>query len=252
MASFDVIPAIDLHGGLVVRLRQGDFTRATTYSDDPVAVARQYVDAGAKWLHVVDLDGARDGRPAHGDVLSRIVAAVGERAGVEVAGGLRTGTAVRDALGRGATRVVLGTAALASPRLARELVALHGADRLAVSIDVRDGLALGQGWVGGSPGVPMAEALDRLAVAGVRWFEVTAIDRDGTLGGPDLELLRAAIASAGDVRIIASGGIRSIDDLEATRDAGCAGAIIGRALHEGSLDLAAAVEAFAARAPPKG
>jgi phosphoribosylformimino-5-aminoimidazole carboxamide ribotide isomerase len=244
VATFDLIPAIDLRGGHVVRLVRGDFGRETSYGDDSVAMATAFVDGGARWLHVVDLDGARAGHPVHGEVIERIVASVGSRASVEVAGGLRTPEAVAGILDHGAARAVVGTAALADPTFASRLVALHGQDRVAVSLDIRDGLAVGAGWVADAEGTPVQEALVRLAAAGVRWIEVTAIDRDGTLSGPDLELLRA-VAEWGLITI-ASGGIASVDDLRAVRALGCAGAIVGRALYDGTLGLgdalAAAVE----------
>jgi phosphoribosylformimino-5-aminoimidazole carboxamide ribotide isomerase len=246
MTSFDLLPAIDLRGGRVVRLRQGDFGRETANGDDPVAAAVAFVDAGAHWLHVVDLDGAREGRPVQGEVVGRIVAAVGERASVEVAGGLRSAGAVATVLGAGAARAVVGTAALADPAFATDLIERHGANRIAVALDIRAGVAVGHGWADGAAGIPAGDALDRLAGAGVRWFEVTAVDRDGMLGGPDLELVRALgkralVERRPEVRIIASGGIRSVQDLRVARSAGCAGAIVGRALYEGGVDLAAAL-----------
>ncbi len=242
MATFDVIPAVDLRGGRVVRLLRGDFRHETSYGDeDPVAVAMAFVDGGAQWLHVVDLDGARAGHPVHGPVIERIVAAVGSRAAVEVAGGLRTVEAVTGILASGAARAVVGTAALSDSSFPARLVAMHGPDRIAVSLDVRDGVAVGAGWVAGAAGVPLDLALGGLTAAGVRWIEVTAIDRDGTLGGPDLDLLRKGIAER-SLRTIASGGIASVDDLRDVRALGCAGAIVGRALYDGTLSLVDALE----------
>lgn len=234
--TFEILPAIDLRGGRVVRLQQGDFTRETVYSDDPVAIARGFADAGAPWLHVVDLDGARAGAPVNGAVVVALVAAVGERLQVEVAGGLRTIESVAAALGFGAARAVIGTAALRSPSFAGDLVASFGVARIAVAIDVRHGLAVGHGWAEGSEGVEALETITRLADVGVATFEVTSIERDGLLGGPDLALYERLVAlDAGS--IIASGGIATLDDLRAVQDLGCSGAIVGRALLDGSLDL---------------
>lgn len=233
---FEVLPAIDLRGGQVVRLRQGDFDRETVYGDDPVEVARRFVDAGARWLHVVDLDGARGGNPVHTAVISTIVAAVVDRCNVEVAGGLRNEAAVTLALGSGAARVIVGTAALREPAFAGRLVATHGADRIAAAIDVRDGRAVGQGWAATADGMDAATAVRLLAEAGVTTFEVTAIERDGLLKGPDL-LLYQELVGLDLGAIIASGGIATLDDLRAARDIGCAGAIVGRALYEGQLDI---------------
>jgi phosphoribosylformimino-5-aminoimidazole carboxamide ribotide isomerase len=198
------------------------------------------VDAGATWIHVVDLDGARNGEPAQLEIVSGIVAEVHARARVEVGGGLRTQEAVAGALGTGCARVAVGTAVLRDPAFALSIVARHGASRIACSIDVRQGLALGDGWRPGAAGIPAADAVTMLAAAGVTMFEVTSIDRDGLLGGPDLPLLERLVG-LGQGRIIASGGVASIEDVLAVRNAGCAGAIVGRALYEGKVDLAALV-----------
>lgn len=243
-SEFELLPAIDLRGGRVVRLRQGDFERETAYSDDPVAVASAFADGGARWLHVVDLDGARTGDPMHAAVIRAIVAAVGDRVRVEIAGGLRSRVAVAEALETGAARVVVGTAALRDPGFARTLIATHGADRIAVAVDVRDGRATGHGWDPGAPGTDALEAIGTLADAGVQAFEVTAIDRDGLLAGPDLELLGSAVA-LDTGQIIASAGISSVEDLRAVRAIGCAGAIVGRALYEGRLTVRDAIAGLA-------
>jgi len=241
---FELLPAIDLRGGRVVRLRGGDFGAETVYGDDPSEVARGFVAAGASWLHVVDLDGARDGGQAQGELVRAVVAGVGEGAACEVAGGLRDRASVASTLAGGASRVVIGTAALGRAGFAADLVRTFGASRVVVALDVRDGQAVGEGWRDGAPGVAVEEALTRLAGEGVTTFEVTAIDRDGGLGGPDLELLGQLVALDRG-RIIASGGIRSVDDLLAVRSLGCTGAIVGRALYDGSLDLGTALSALA-------
>jgi phosphoribosylformimino-5-aminoimidazole carboxamide ribotide isomerase len=236
LSQFELLPAIDLLGGRVVRLRQGDFAQATTYGPEPASVASAFVSAGATWLHVVDLDGARVGEPQQLSSIAAVVTEVNGRANVEIGGGLRTAAAVAGVLGTGAARAVVGTAALRDPAFAAELVARHGSDRIVVAIDVRDGLALGEGWREGAPGVPAGDAIGQLADAGVETFEVTAIERDGLMGGPDLVILRELVALDRG-RIIASGGVSSIDDVLATRAIGCAGAIVGRALYEGQLDV---------------
>ncbi len=241
-SAFDILPAIDLRGGRVVRLEQGDFARETTFSDDPVAVARSFTDAGARWLHVVDLDGARNGMPAHADVIQAIVAAVGERVAVEVAGGLRTAASVAAVLATGASRAVVGTTALLDPPFVARLVATHGTDRVAVAIDVRDGQAMGHGWAADSAGVDAVHAIAVLVDAGITTFEVTAIDRDGLLGGPDLALYERLVGP-GQGSIIASAGIATIGHIAAVRALGCSGAIIGRALYDGRLPLADALGA---------
>ena len=234
--AFDLLPAIDLRGGRVVRLLRGDYGAETTYGDDAAVVADAFAAGGARWLHVVDLDGARDPAARQTPLVAAIVARVGARAAVEVAGGLRDDRAVEASLEAGAARVILGTAALRDPAFAGRLAARFGAERIAVALDVRDGFAVGHGWVPGAAGFAVAEALARLADVGIRMFEVTAIDRDGTLEGPDLALLRDLVRQ-GRGAIIASAGIASAADVTAVRALGCAGAIVGRALYEGRQPL---------------
>jgi phosphoribosylformimino-5-aminoimidazole carboxamide ribonucleotide (ProFAR) isomerase len=165
---------------------------------------------------------------------------MGDRVRIEVAGGLRDEAAVAAVLESGAARVVVGTAALRDPGFAGRLISAHGFERIAASIDVRDGRAVGHGWVRDAAGVGATEAIERLADAGVITFEVTAINRDGLLGGPDLDLYERLVGlSRGSV--VASGGIASIDDLLAVRALGCAGAIVGRAIYEGRLEPAEAI-----------
>ena len=247
---FDVIPAIDVRGGRVVRLIEGDFDRETRYGDDPGAVAASFTTAGARGIHLVDLDCARGvGRQVA--LIEALVGLYRGRVAFEVGGGLRSTDAVDATLEAGAARVVLGTAVLRDPRLARTLIRRHGPDRIVATLDVRDGLAVGEGWRAGAAGRPVRRALEALLEAGVAWFAVTSIARDGGLGGPDLGLLAglAGVAAPGGGQIIASGGLSSVDDLRAVRDAGCAGAIVGRALYEGRIDLAAALREFSEPPP---
>ncbi len=235
---FALLPAIDLRGGRVVRLRQGDFDRETIYGDAPVEVAIAFAELGATWLHVVDLDGARSGSRQHAAVIGAIVEAVGERLDVQVGGGLRDEASVASVLATGAARAVVGTAAIDDPRFAGRLIARHGVERIAVALDVRDGLAIGSGWQSGARGVPVIDAATRITDEGVATLVVTAIERDGLLEGPDLDLL-AGLVALGRAGIVASGGIGSTADVLAARRTGCAGAIVGRALYEGRLDLTA-------------
>jgi phosphoribosylformimino-5-aminoimidazole carboxamide ribotide isomerase len=243
--TFEVIPAIDLRGGRVVRLRRGEFDDETTYGDDPVVAAIQFANAGARWIHVVDLDGARSGRPTQTDVVRDVIAAVDGRVWIEVSGGLREASAVNDALMAGASRVVVGTAALRDASFAADLVSTYGPERVAVAIDVRDGQAVGEGWQERAVGAPAGAVIAGLRDAGVTTFELTAIARDGLLEGPDLDLL-AQLVSPDAGSVIASGGISSLADVRAVANLGCAGAIIGRALYEDRIDLGEAV-AWASR-----
>jgi len=242
----ELIPAIDLRGGRVVRLVEGDFARETSYDDDPLSAVRRWVGEGATRLHVVDLDGARAGRPVQADMVFRIVAEA-KASGVpcEVAGGLRDAETAAVALAAGADRVVLGTALLRDSVLAERLVANHGPTRVVAALDVRDHLAVGEGWRIGAGGQPVDAVLERLSGAGLRVFAVTAIDRDGRLEGPDFDLYAHVRVAAPAIELIASGGVTSIDDLLRLRDLGCDGAILGRAIYDGRLDLSLALEVVA-------
>ncbi len=220
----------------MVRLAQGDFGRETVYGSDPATVAESFAEAGARWIHVVDLDGAREGARRQAAAVAAIVKAVGDRVSCQVAGGLRDERAVGEVLEAGAARAVVGTAALREPDLVRRLVDAFGQERIVVALDVRQGLAVGQGWVEGAGGIPAGQALIDLFDRGARTFAVTAIERDGLLSGPDLDLLGRMVAlGRGDV--IASAGVSSVADLRSVKSLGCAGAIVGRALYEGRVDL---------------
>jgi phosphoribosylformimino-5-aminoimidazole carboxamide ribotide isomerase len=223
---------------------QGDFARETAYGDDPIATSASLVETGVPWLHLVDLDGARAGAPRQARLIADIVAAVGRGADCQVAGGLREDAAVQAAFETGAARVVVGTAALAEPAFAGRLVERWGVKQIACAIDVRAGRVVGNAWQGGERGDRPEDAIRALAAVGVRRFVVTAIERDGLLQGPDLDLLERVVR-LDDGAVIASGGIRSIEDLLAVRGLGCAGAIVGRAIYEGQLELADAVRGLA-------
>lgn len=240
--TFQLLPAVDLRGGRVVRLVEGDFRRETRYADDPLAVAEGFAAAGASWLHVVDLDAARGGeeRRTNRAAVRRILAALGRRLAVQVGGGIRSTDAAEEWLELGARRVVLGTALLRDPGLGAAVVARVGPDRVAAALDVREGAAVGEGWREGAVSVPAEALLDRLAEAGIETFVATAIARDGRLGGPDLDLL-GRLVGRGRGTIIASGGIAGLEDLEAVIRLGCGGAIVGRALYEGRLEVRAAL-----------
>jgi phosphoribosylformimino-5-aminoimidazole carboxamide ribotide isomerase len=239
----DIYPAIDIRQGRVVRLSQGEATRLTVYEDDPVAQAERFVGAGARWIHVVDLDRAfGDGENLA--LVRRIVAKVGEAVRVQLGGGLRTVALVREGLDQGVSRAVLGTAAAIDPAIVPAAVAAAGADRIAVGIDARDGRVAIRGWTETSELTAEALAL-RVAGEGVRTVIYTDVARDGMLSGPDLAGARR-LQSAG-LGVVASGGVAGAADLRAAREAGLAGAIVGRALYEGRLTLA---EALAAAGTP--
>jgi phosphoribosylformimino-5-aminoimidazole carboxamide ribotide isomerase len=237
----ELIPAIDLLGGRVVRLTRGAYDAVTTYGDDPVAVARRWQAEGARRLHLVDLDGARTGRTTQAEVIAGVVASVG--IACQIAGGIRTALDAATALATGADRVVLGSALIADPSLAERLVATHGAGAIVAAIDVREGQALGDGWVAGAPGAEAIAHARRLASHGIGRFAVTAIARDGMLTGPDLVLLDAVARTIPDAAIIASGGVGRLEDVMALAVRGYEAAILGRSLYEGTLDLRAALVA---------
>lgn len=231
-----LLPAIDVRGGRAVRLRQGDFAAETVYADEPLEAARTWVDAGAQSLHVVDLDGARDGRPAALDHLRRIAGEVGVP--VQYGGGLRTLEAVDAAIDAGAERVIVGTAALTDERFLEAVLAAHG-ERCAVAIDVRAGRVAVSGWTEATEAAPEA-LIERLGARGVERFVYTDVERDGMLAGPDLEAVeRVAAAVAG--RFVYSGGIASVADLTALRSLGLDnldGVISGKALYERRFTVA--------------
>ena len=232
----ELIPAIDLLDGRVVRLSRGAYDAVTDYSDDPVEVARGFAEDGAERIHVVDLDAAREGRPVQAEIISEIVATV--KVKCQVAGGIRDADAAMTALKTGADRVVMGSALISSPALARTLVERHGPERIVAALDVRDGQALGDGWVDGARGAEVTELAISLAEAGVRWFAVTAIARDGGMEGPDLELLEGVRTAAPQAAIIASGGISSLADIRELAARRFDAAITGRALYEGAFTVA--------------
>lgn len=226
-------PAIDLRRGQVVRLSQGDDARTTVYDTDPVAQAERFADAGAVWLHVVDLDRAfGDGDSSA--VVRAITARVGARLRVQTGGGIRSVDAARAALDAGAARVVIGTAAVSEPALVPAAITAFGTDAVAVGIDAKDGYVAVKGWTETSP-LTAAALAARVRDAGVRTIVHTDIGRDGMLLGPDVDG-SAALAALG-LEVIASGGVGTLEHLRAVAARGLAGAIVGRALYERRFTL---------------
>lgn len=239
-----IFPAIDLRDGRCVRLVEGDFARETVFGEDPVAMARRWVAAGARWLHVVDLDGARAGAPVQAPLVARICAAAGVP--VQVGGGLRDEAAVRTILDAGAARAILGTVAVRDPALCARLCRTF-AGRVAVGIDARDGLVRVAGWEEGSS-VRAVELARTVAASGAAAIVYTDVARDGTERGPNLEDTRAVARAAG-IPVIASGGVGTVADVEAVArlaPEGVAGVIVGRALYTGRVVLADALRAVGA------
>ncbi len=238
----DILPAIDLRDGKVVRLRRGDYDDQTTYRDDPATVAREFADCGARWTHVVDLDAARTGRPANTDAIRMIREAVELR--MELGGGARDEASIRRMLELGAERVVVGSAAVKNwPWFERLLTETDLPARLAVGLDARDGRVAAEGWREQLE-LTATDLAARVSGSGLGAIVYTDIARDGMLSGVNVEAT-GRVAAATDVPVIASGGVATLDDVRRCRDAGCAGVIVGRAYYEGKIDLAAAVRAAA-------
>ncbi len=238
--SFTVFPAIDLRRGQVVRLRQGDPQTQTVFSPDPRASAERWITAGAEWLHVVNLDGAF-GEPSRANWAALAsICALGAR--VQFGGGIRSLAAIDRALKTGAERIVLGTAAVERPTLVAEAVARYGADRIVVGVDARQGQVQTRGWRHGETVSPV-DLGHQIRAHGVNLVVHTDIDRDGVMSGANLES-SLTLAGATGLAVIASGGVSGEADIlraHAWRDRGLVGIIVGRALYEGRVDLAAAL-----------
>jgi phosphoribosylformimino-5-aminoimidazole carboxamide ribotide isomerase len=235
-----LLPAIDIRGGNAVRLEKGDFSKETVYDADPLDAARKWVEAGAQQLHVVDLDGAREGRPMNLDHLRRITSELDVP--VQYGGGLRSFVSVRDALGAGASRVVLGTAAYTDIEFLESVLAQWG-NRVVVAIDVREGHVSVSGWTERTQ-MPPADVIRRMQSRGVKQFVYTNIDHDGMLDGPDVDEVRE-MAGVIRGRFLYSGGISSLDDLSALKElrlVNLAGVISGKALYEGRFGVEEANE----------
>lgn len=235
MSSFTIYPAIDIRGGRCVRLIQGDYNQETVYNDDPVAVAKGFVEQGAQFVHLVDLDGAKAGHPVNHELIGRIASSV--QVPVQLGGGLRTLADVEQLIGLGVSRVILGTAAIEDRAFTEAVLGTYG-DRVAIGIDARNGYVATRGWLETSE-VKAEELAKELATKGAETFIFTDISRDGMMQGPNIEAI-ASIAKASGKGVIASGGVTVLDDLIrlAERQAeGISGAIVGKAIYTGKIDL---------------
>lgn len=228
----ELYPAIDLRGGRCVRLLQGRFDAETVYSDDPIHTALRWQEDGARWLHVVDLDGARDGKPQQLSIVERIVQAV--HIPIQLGGGIRTEQDVRQAFDAGVSRVVLGSAAVNHPEFAERMFARWG-QSIVLGVDARDGKVAIRGWQELTE-LDALTLIQQMVQRGATRVIYTDIARDGTLAGANLEILTRLVQET-SVPIIASGGAASIDDLIALKQIGVEGAIIGRALYTGAISL---------------
>jgi len=237
-SEFEVVPAVDVQDGEVVQLVQGERGTETTYGD-PVDAARRWVDAGARTLHLVDLDGAFEGERANADAIERVVDAVDVP--VQLGGGIRTAAGARDLLDRGVDRVILGTAAVQEPSIVEAISDTHPGS-VVVSLDAKDGEVVVEGWTE-STGLDPAAAATRYADLGACAILFTDVDVEGRLEGVATEPVRE-LAAAVDLPVIASGGVATVDDVLALRDAGAAATVVGSALYEGRFSLADAHDAI--------
>lgn len=235
MADFTIYPAIDLRAGKVVRLSQGDLARQTTYGEDPAAMARRWLEAGTRWLHVVNLDGAfGEAGTANAHAIEQIVATGAQ---IQLGGGLRTLDDIERVLALGVARAIIGTAAVENPALVPEAIVRFGPERIGVGIDARDGRVRVRGWVDDT-GISAIALGQQLRAAGAELVVFTDVARDGVGTGVNIEA-SVALAQASGLRVIGSGGVASADDVWRVRDARLDGVIIGRALYEGQIDLRA-------------
>lgn len=234
----EVIPAIDIRGGRCVRLEQGDYGRETVFGDDPAKMAVRWATRGAVRIHVVDLDGARDGKQANAGVIRRIVQTVD--CSVQCGGGIRDIPTLESVLASGVSRAVVGTAAVKDPQMLRDAVAL-ARDRLIVSVDAREGMVSLEGWTE-STDISAVALIHRLQAMGVERIVYTDIMRDGIKGSPNFAMYERLVSET-SIYVTAAGGVSSIDDVRHLRDSGVAGAIIGRALYTREIDLGEAIEA---------
>ena len=240
--SLVILPSVDLRSGRVVRLKQGDYAQQLNYDIDPIQTAKSFADAGAKWMHIVDLDGAKDGRPAQTDLISRMIAASGLK--VQVGGGIRETEHIQTLLAAGAARVVVGTKALEDwtwfENLAHDPAFAH---KLVLALDAKDGVVATRGWTqsSGKLAVDLARQVTDWPLGAILYTDVA---KDGMMSGPNIEQTRK-LAEAGKVPVIASGGVGSIDHIRKLTQIPAWGVIVGRSLYEGVVDLRQALAAGA-------
>lgn len=234
-----IFPAIDIIGGQCVRLVKGDYATASKVAEDPLATAQQFEAAGAEWIHMVDLDGAKAGYPVNTEIYQNI--AQNTKLKVEVGGGIRTLETIQAYLELGIARVILGSVALKNPQLVADAINTFGADRIVVGIDAKDEMVATEGWLETSSVHYITLAQEMIKV-GVKTIIFTDISKDGTLSGVSIgQLKQLADATAGQCNIVASGGVHTLEDIIACRDLGLYGTIAGKSLYQGTLDLHTAI-----------
>jgi phosphoribosylformimino-5-aminoimidazole carboxamide ribotide isomerase len=238
--SFTIYPAIDMRGGKCVRLIQGDYNQETVYGDSPFAMAKSFNEAGAKWIHMVDLDGAKDGKRVNDEFV--IQAAKELAAKVQIGGGIRTENDIVHYLENGIERVIIGSIAISNPDFAMEMLKKYGGNRIAIGLDAKDGYVATHGWLNTSE-VTAVEVGKRFADAGAETFIFTDIATDGMLSGPNVEAVSLLAKETGK-NVIASGGVSSLADLRLLKEKGngIEGAIVGKAIYEGRFTVAEALK----------
>jgi phosphoribosylformimino-5-aminoimidazole carboxamide ribotide isomerase len=241
-----ILPSVDLRGGQVVRLKQGDYARQINYSVDPLDTARSFRDAGAQWMHVVDLDGAKEGRPLQTDLIAQMIAASGLQ--VQVGGGIRTADDIRRLLEAGAQRVVLGTRAMEDWQwFERQVKDTQFANRLVLAVDAKDGVIAVKAWQesSGRLATDVAREVSDWPLGAILYTDVA---KDGMMSGPNYEAT-AQLVRGGRVPVIASGGVGTVDHVRLAKQTGAWGCIIGRSLYEGTVDLKQAIHVARATSP---
>jgi phosphoribosylformimino-5-aminoimidazole carboxamide ribotide isomerase len=238
--KFTIYPAIDMRGGKCVRLLQGDYEKETVYGDSPFEMAKKFAGEGAEWIHMVDLDGAKDGKRVNNEFVIKAAKELGVN--VQIGGGIRTEEDINHYLENGVARVIIGSIAVSNPEFAEEMVKKYGS-RIAIGLDAKNGLVATHGWLNTSE-VTAVELGKRFADAGAETFIFTDIATDGTLAGPNVEATRQLAIETGK-SVIASGGVSSLDDLKALKSLradGVSGAIVGKAIYEGRFSVKSALE----------
>ena len=234
-----ILPAIDIKDGNCVRLFKGDFSTVEKVASDYLETAKSFENAGAEWIHMVDLDGAKEGRPVN----TKIYTDVAEKTNlkVELGGGIRSLETIQEYLNMGITRVLLGSVALKNPKLVRDAVEKFGSEKIVVGIDAMNGMVATEGWLETSD-VNYIDLANQMIKSGVKYFIFTDISKDGTLSGVNREQLQALADGTQDCNIIASGGVHTMDDIKACKEMGLYGTICGKSIYKGTLNLKEAIE----------
>ena len=235
-----ILPAIDIQDGDVVRLYKGDYSTVEKVADDFMDTAKSFEAAGAEWIHMVDLDGAKEGRPVNTKIYTDVAEFTNLK--IELGGGIRNIETIHAYFEMGISRVILGSSALKDPQLVKDAVKMFGSEKIAVGIDAKNGMVATEGWLETSD-VNYIDLANKMITFGVKYFIFTDISRDGTLTGVNTEQLKALVdGTHGECSILASGGVHTIEDIKICKEMGLYGTICGKSIYSGSLDLKQAIE----------